>query len=145
MYNFSKFLGKNEILRYLAKKRQKRASLYLLVFVFLPLAFFLLYPLTSSNRQGLALWLSLILFLLLLISQLILQSEDCYLLTNQRIIFLVWQHKEYKVKHEIFLEDIDQVYKHAIFNLCLIMGEKKIYLTNLKNRNIFLQKLRNLL
>ena len=144
MYNFSKFLGKNEILRYLAKKRQKRALLYLLVFIFLPLAFFLLYPLTSSNRQGLALWLSLILFLLLLISQLILHSEDCYLLTNQRIIFLVWQHKEYKIAHEIFLEDIDQAYKHAIFNLCLIIGEKKIYLTNLKNRNIFLQKLRKL-
>lgn len=145
MYNFSKFLGKNEILRYLAKKRQKKAKLYLLVFVFLPLAFFALYPLTSYNRQGLALWLSLVLFLLLLITQIILHSNDCYLLTNQRIIFLVWQHQEYKIAQEIFLGDVDQVYKHAIFNLCLLSGTKKIYLTNLKNRNIFLQKLRNLL
>jgi hypothetical protein len=53
-----------------------------------------------------------------------LHSDDCYLLTNQRII-LVWQHKEYKIAQEIFLEDLDQVYKHAIFNLCLISGQKK--------------------
>lgn len=145
MYNFSKFLEKNEILRFVGKKRQKRISLYLLVFVFLPLAFFLLYPLTSYNRQGLALWLSLVLFLLLLITQIILQSNDCYLLTNQRIIFLVWQNREYKISREIFLEDIEQVYKHTWFNLCLIKGEEKIYLTNLKNRNIFLQKLIKLL
>lgn len=144
MYNFSKFLGKNEILRYLAKKRQKKAKLYLLVFIFLPLAFFLLYPLTSYSRQGLIIWFSLILFLLLLITQIILHSNDCYLLTNQRIIFLVWQHQEYKIAQEIFLKDLDQVYKHAICNLCLIVGTKKIYLTNLKNRNIFLQKLRKL-
>jgi len=135
MSNFSRFLKNNEELVFVIQKRGKNIGFYLIIFILFPLLFFLLYPMGSQGRQGFFLWLGFALLLIILTMRQVLKEQDCYLLTNQRIIHLGFQSKQkYIKKAQIKLKSIQTIKKHSQHDLCLVSSQGKFYLTNIKER-----------
>ncbi len=142
MYNFNKFLEDREELLLVIKSKNKNTSLFFTFFCIL-LTFFLLFPMWQAGRQGLILWIiSLLFFIILFIKQLV-NKNNYYLLTNNRLISLSMINKDsFKLQGYIYLRNIQDIQKQGN-NIILLHNNKPYYLLNINNINKVYNKIYN--
>jgi hypothetical protein len=145
MSNFSKFLQPQEELLLVAEAQQKNYDVYLTMILLL-FAFFILLPMWRLGRQGLALWLSLVLILIFVLAQQLTRGQNLYLLTRRRIIYLkASQPENYIFRGALYFKEINQISKQGWHNICLRTEKGKYYLFNLKQRSLVYEKISKLI
>ena len=138
---FSQFLDFNETLICVAGVQRNHWFFYLIFFLVLPLIFFFMYPMTAYGHRGFFLWLSLLFLSFLIFIVNFNKSEDLYLLTNKRLLFLHKKSLEYQVKGIIKLAKINKIKKLKNSGLSLWIAQKRFDLVNLENRDHIYQKI----
>lgn len=145
MSNFSKFFHSQEELILTAASRPKSFGLYFTL-TLLCLAFFMLIPVWKIGRQGFSLWLGLVLILLFVLAQQLTRSQNLYLITNQRIIYLQAKgHEEYIFRGALHLQNMQSLSKHSFSNICLKTEQGKYYLWHLAQRDLVYDKISKLI
>ena len=134
MSKFSKFLHSKETVTLVAKTKKSKRLLYFLLFLLL-LAFFFLIPMWKSGRQGLWIWLGVIVIIFFLVLSQLTISNNLYILTNQRVVYLkAVGNKKYTFSGGISLHSIKKVTKVGKRDLKLVTNKGKYYLSSLINR-----------
>jgi hypothetical protein len=142
MDNFSKFLNNKEELKHIVRLKHQVYKSYFTLFL-LVLAFFMIFPMWRAGRAGILLWLALVVFLIFTLARQLMSKNNVYLLTSRRILFLRAINKEnYRTHGAIQIKSIEEVSAHGFNNICLIVDEKKFYITGVKNRDKILNKIK---
>lgn len=145
MTNFSKFLLDKEELKLIIKPQANNIKVYF-IYLFIILAFFLLYPMLKMGRHGLLLWLCLAIYLVILLAEAYISKLNFYLLTDKRIVYVKAVNKEKFVQRgAVYIKNIDKITRNGKKNICLFLDEKKFFLQNIKDRDEVYKKLENML
>ena len=107
MNNFSKFLLDKEELKLIIKPKTNSLKVYFIYF-FIVLSFFLLAPMFRMGRDGLLLWLFVVIYLIILLTQAYISRLNFYLLTDKRIIYVKAINKgKFVLRGAVYLKNID--------------------------------------
>lgn len=141
MDKFNRFLEPGEELLAVASAKTNHYRIFV-VYFFIFVAFFSLYPLFLFGRQSLFIWLSVVVILFLFLSRNFAAVYDSYLLTDRRIIFLQAVSKDYHKKTGyLALNKIRKVIsrqRHSIY----VYSTYDRYHLQLQERDRFLAKLK---
>ena len=130
MNKFNKFLRNGEVLKKVVQARPVAYKKFIILFLIL-MAFFILFPMWQAGRQGIYLWIGVIIILLFLLSKELIQQEHYYLLTNQRIINITKTGSQYLQAGFIRLSKIKAVKKKSNNIMLVLENNKNYYLSNL--------------
>ena len=122
----------SEDLKMVFDSKANSSRLYFIILLFL-LTFFILVPVWKIGYQGLILWVVWVIFLIFSLAQAIMDRNNFYLLTNQRIIHLKLFYKnDFRLVGFIKLADIKAVYKKRK-NIYILSGGRKYVLVALNS------------
>ncbi|RJQ34992.1 hypothetical protein C4566_01400 [Candidatus Parcubacteria bacterium] len=141
MANFNKYLKEGEALILNAGLKKSVFKFYLFLLLLLSL-FFLMFPAWRAGEAGIVLWFFLVILMLFALVRQILAVNDCYLLTNNRLIYLQAINKvNFKLAGSLYLSSIDKIDKIGRNSICLHIQKKKLYLQNLKDRELLFSQI----
>lgn len=135
MPNFNKFLKNKEVIKLEIKPKKSIFRFYFILFLILGM-FFLMFPMWRAGEMGIFLWFAAIFALIFALARQILSSRDRYLLTNKRILHLRAINKQnYALLGTVKLADLEEIGVSGFSSLYLSKDGKKIYLTNIEDRD----------
>jgi len=142
MGQITKFLRKGEVIKFSFLSRHSLIKQILLA-VFLLLAFFMLFPMLQSGRQGFLLWLAAVIIIgyTLILAY---RTKVYYLLTDQRLLaFLSYGSGNVRLGWQVDLSAISEVRRKDKNQIELVAGNKIYHLTNLRHADRVISRLRN--
>ncbi|PLX25856.1 hypothetical protein C0580_01135 [Candidatus Parcubacteria bacterium] len=141
MPNFNKFLKNKEVLKLEIKPKKSIFRFYFILFLLLVM-FFLMFPLWRAGEMGIFLWFAGIFMLIFALSRQLLSSKDRYLLTNKRIIHLRAINKQnYNLLGSIKISELKEIGVSGFSSLYLLRDGRKIYMTNIEDRDKVFSKI----
>lgn len=135
-------MNNKEELKYVIRINNQAYKVYF-IFILLILAFFMLFPMWHAGRQGIWLWLTLVIVLIFVLARQLISKNNVYLLTNRRILFLKAINKQnWKPEGSVSVKNIREISTHGLNNICLLVNERKFYITGTKNRDQVIDKIK---